>query len=445
MKRLNYLLCAFMVLLLCATSCTEHDSLGNKDADESAPKKCLLDFNVSCTGYDAPATRDASSSAWTEGDIVYFTFDKNAYGMATYTSGQWAVEYFGTLDENQSKTCKAVYFNNPKSREGFQAVNLTHETAIYEDTLASYQYDGALLTVTANLQPKTGRMRFKGALRDTIHVYGLSVGTRYSVFKGEYADTMKFIQLVANTDGYTPYIYGAFPDTASLRLNVATSTSAYTRVFPDSVMSKGESGWLTIPTDSSHTAWQNKMIFKVKTTEFAMMPVTEGGYLSFMMGETEVTKGLYNAVTDSIIIKSDYPQPFDCYNYASDFITQLNAVLGVKYKLPTRTQWNWAYKGGEKSLNYTYSGSNVATEVGWDSSNSGDAAHQVATLMPNELGIYDMYGNLGEWNLAEKNYNGYYDYYYKKSSFKEAEATTKTATSSGSYSNLGVRLSLSFK
>ncbi len=442
MKKPNILLYTIIATLLYTTSCTEQDNIENLSADNASPKKCMLDLKASCAEYDVQTTRTATSTAWKTGDIIYFTFDNNAYGMATYNNtAQWEIEYFGTIPQNIESECKAVYFVNPKSREHFQAVNLTHETAIYEDTLATYQFDGSLLTITANLQPKTGRIRFKGNLRDTIYVYGLNVGTRYSVFKGEYADTITFVQLITKSDGYTPYIYGEFPDSTSHRLNIATSTSAYTRVFPDSVMNKGQSGWLSIPTDNYHTAWQNKMIFKVKTTEFAMIPVTEYSHLSFLIGETEVTKGLHNAVTDSIIIRSNYPQSFYTYQAATDFITQLNVALGINFTLPTQKQWEWAYKGGEKSLKYTYSGSNVASEVGWDKDNSGGKAHKVSTLMPNELGLYDMYGNLGEWYLCE-------DYYlrsYQTSRFNTIN--TGTDYVKGIYtnvSNIGVRLKLSF-
>lgn len=442
MKKLHFKLSATIAYILCITSCSNF--LENNQFMDPSPNKCMLDLNHTLASYDIPITRTATSSEWKEGSMIYITFDNYAYGFATYNSGSWSVEYFGALPTNKKNVCKVVYFENPKSREQFQAINLTHETAIYEDPFATYIFDGSLLTITANIQPKTGRIRFRGNYKDTINVYGLTTNTRYSVFKGEYIEATEFTQLIVGGDGYTPYIYGLFTDTTERRINIATSTSAYTRVFPDSVMNKGQSGWLSIPTDNYHTAWQNKMIFKVKTTEFAMMPVTEYGHLSFLIGETEVTEGLHNAVTESTIIESNYPQSFYTYQVATDFIMQLNVALGINFfTLPTQKQWKWAYKGGEKSLKYTYSGSNVATEVGWDKNNSEGIAHKVATLMPNELGLYDMYGNLGEWYLYEENY--WRDYFYQTSNFKSintgiggVDATTS------SVSNIGVRLIISF-
>lgn len=432
-----------VTMVCCSVSCTEQDEVFN-EREEAISKTCTLDFNVSQANYDdVSSTRTATSTTWSNGDKVYLTFENNAYGVATYQANNWSVEYYGNLTKNKKGTCKAVYFSNPKSREEFQSVNLTHETAIYEDTLATCLYDGSLMTITANLQPKTGRLRFKGNFRDTIQVYGLQTCTRYSVYKGEYNETIHFIELIAKSDGYTPYIYGIFADTIDHRLNVATSKSAYTRTFDDSIMDKGKSGWMSIPTDSAHAAWREKMIFKVKTTEFAMMPVTEEGNLSFLIGETEVTKGLYNAVTDSVIMKSDYPQTFAKYADCTAFCDSLEMHLGVNFSLPTTTQWEFAYKGGEKSQGYTYSGSNTASDVAWYKDNSGGKAHKVATLMPNELGIYDMSGNLSEWACTEKSNDSSYICYFSSNFTTTASFFQYSGYSS--ISNTGIRLTLSFK
>ena len=424
-------------------SCTEQEEV--LGGTEETAKTCVLNFNVSCVEYDAPDTRTATSTTWTDGDRVYLTFENSAYGVATYQSGSWSVEYYGTLTENEERVCKAVYFENPISYEEFQAVNMTHETAAYEDEWATCLYDGSLLTVTANLQPKTGRLRFKGSEGDTLRVYGLITSSRYSVYKGEYTDDVHFIELVTNDEGYTPYIYGEFVDTVDRRLNVMNSESAYTRVFSDTVMNRGESGWLSVPTATAHAAWREKMIFKVRDTEFAMMPVTEGGRLSFLLGETEVTEGLYNALTESEAERTNYPKAFTYFSECSEFFSALNDYLGVDFSLPTRAQWEWAYIGGERSLGYAYSGSNNLEEVGWCQYNSVGFAHDVAMLMPNELGIYDMFGNYSEWCFAYTDEYGFDCYPYAYSDFSKTDVEwSYTNYSSTSISNVGIRMKLSF-
>lgn len=67
------------------------------------------------------------------------------------------------------------------------------------------------------------------------------------------------------------------------------------------------------------------------------------------------------------------------------------------WRLPTQEEWEYAAKGGTRSLGTTYAGSNTATDVAWYSANSGGRTHPVAEKQPNELGIYDMSGNVAEW------------------------------------------------
>ena len=121
---------------------------------------------------------------------------------------------------------------------------------------------------------------------------------------------------------------------------------------------------------------------------------------SFYMGETEVTQALWKAVmggNPSRFKGDDLPVEQVSWNNCQEFIEKLNGLTGKDFRLPTEAEWEYAARGGKKSNGYKYAGSNTVDNVAWYDGNSGSKTHPVKTKQPNELGLYDMSGNVFEW------------------------------------------------
>lgn len=180
----------------------------------------------------------------------------------------------------------------------------------------------------------------------------------------------------------------------------------------------------------------------------------------YYIGETEVTQELWQAVmgsNPSNFKGNKLPVENVTWNDCQTFIAKLNELTGMNFRLPTEAEWEFAARGGNVSQGYIYSGSNTIDDVAWYAPNSSKKTHEVATKTPNELGIYDMSGNVWEWcqdwygdysNEAQTNPTGpasgssrlcrggsWYDNYGKcRSAYRDGYMPSQT------YTNLGLRL-----
>lgn len=165
---------------------------------------------------------------------------------------------------------------------------------------------------------------------------------------------------------------------------------------------------------------------------------------SYYIGETEVTQALWKAVMHSnpSFIKGDnLPVGDISWNDCQTFIRKLNSLTGKTFRLPTEAEWEFAARGGNKSRHTQYSGSDKTADVAWYDKNSKKQPHPVKTKQANELGIYDMSGNVFEWCQ---------DWYGEYDSESQDDSTgpvngTKRVMRGGSYATLWWAARISFR
>ena len=155
-------------------------------------------------------------------------------------------------------------------------------------------------------------------------------------------------------------------------------------------------------------------------------PVHSVTLSDYYIGQTEVTQKLWQAVMGSNPSYSGFvgaknPVNNVSWNDCQEFISKLNRLTGGRFRLPTEAEWEYAARGGNKSRGYKYSGSDDLGSVAWYSENSGDMVYPVGSKSPNELGLYDMSGNVWEWC------SDVYDLY------SSSPQTNPTGPSSGSH------------
>ena len=135
-------------------------------------------------------------------------------------------------------------------------------------------------------------------------------------------------------------------------------------------------------------------------------PVHEVTLSSYSIGQTEVTQELWTAVmgyNPSYFINPQGPVEKMSWDECQEFISRLSEMTGLHFRLPTEAEWEFAARGGNRSMHYRYSGSRYLNEVAWNDDNAHNGQggglygpQTVALLLPNELGLYDMSGNIRE-------------------------------------------------
>ena len=227
---------------------------------------------------------------------------------------------------------------------------------------------------------------------------GLLVGNhQVEVRKDGYATDKKSVTI---SEGQTASISG------TLASNTASSSNGYAS--SSSVSSGGNE--ISIPVKNGITIDMVKVeagTFMMDATSEMQNPWDDVKPVhqvtltnDYYMGKYEVTQALWKTVMGSnpSNFKGDnLPVEQVSWDDCQEFIDKLNSMTGRKFRLPTEAEWEYAARGGMKSRGYRYSGSGNISDVAWYTDNSDSKTHPVGTKQSNELGLYDMAGNVSEW------------------------------------------------
>ena len=129
-------------------------------------------------------------------------------------------------------------------------------------------------------------------------------------------------------------------------------------------------------------------------------PIHDVTLSSYKIGRYEVTQEEWEAVMGydpASFVSPKRPVEFVSWDDCQDFIRKLNDITGMSFRMPTEAEWEFAARGGNSSNGYKYAGGDNVNKVGWNAVNSGGRTKEVGLKSPNELGLYDMTGNLWEW------------------------------------------------
>ena len=442
---IQFLLGTLMLPVLLVPAACEREAAQGSVEDPLLVSRARMD--VAIDRWDA--TKADGTDSWPDYAVIFIQLTNGKQTLPVeaqrYPGGDWTINRLEPSGQGgwvnsvpdlagfSGGYCKCYYFEGDSGTNG-QYFNreddgrikmIDARCAIYHDADAIFSIVDGVLEVKAHLEPMTGRIRLDFAPGgDTYYypgVYGMLHYTTLDRESFEMDSSTSYFDYYMSNDGEAPYLYGRFADADRRTLTVVDAKwgnpTAYERSFDEDILAPGCSNFAYMPGDNDHNEWyrydglidggqfdvEGLNMYYVVPGSFMMggedarpihkVTLTEGFYLC----QTEITKDMWYRVMGepSDFANASVPVTGKNWDEVQDFIAALNAKTGHSFRLPTEAEWEYAARGGQKSVGYLYSGSNAFADVAVQDWNWSMQA--VRTKSPNELGFYDMSGNASEW------------------------------------------------
>ena len=277
-------------------------------------------------------TRAVSYTKWEDNQVLNIRFKNGSswiVGQATYSKAEniWNVGTYATLPTTVGEeTCEVYYFYQARGSSSTQ-ITMNEQTACYMTKTGTYSHPTAnSISMTAVLDKMTWRLRFKGTAGTSITLPSsdndINFFSALSLTTGNFTSGKKDVSLTVASDGYTPYVYGAFSSTSGGKITV-TSDQSYYRTLTSSNLAVGESGCLTIPTASSYSGWtpipddHDEIDPNATIAPNDMVVFTDGIVTDWKLGSTAntfdyaiFTKSGAEKYTDGELVELVYTSPY---------------------------------------------------------------------------------------------------------------------------------------